>query len=195
MGSSTAGPVQYWDGANTVGDDAVSGGSGTWTAGPTNWTLADGSFNLGWGGQTAMFAGAPGTVSVVGPVSFNGLQFQTSGYTIAAGSGASLNTTTANTAITLSSGVTSTIDAPIAGSGGINLQGSGTLIFRGENSYTGGTAIGSGSTLQIGDGGTSGSITGNVTNDGALVFNRSDTIAFGGDISGAGMLRQAGTAR
>jgi fibronectin-binding autotransporter adhesin len=193
VGNATAGPIQYWDGVNTVGDDVVSGGSGTWTAGSTNWTLADGSFNLAWGGQTAVFAGAAGTVSVVGPVSFNGLQFQTSGYTLAAGSGGVLNTNTPNTPITLGSGVTSTIEAPIAGSGGINLQGSGTLIFSGENTYTGGTTIGSGSTLQIGDGGTRGSIAGNVTNDGALVFNRSDIISFGGDISGAGTLRQAGS--
>ena len=148
---------------------------------------------LGWGGRTAAFAGAPGTVSVVGSISFSGLQFQTSGYTLAAGSGGVLNTTTANTAIALSTGVTSTIDAPIAGSGGIYLQGSGTLIVRGENTYTGGTSIRGGSTLQIGDGGTTGSIVGNVNNDGALIFNRSDTIAFGGEISGAGMLRQAGT--
>ena len=74
-----------------------------------------------------------------------------------------------------------------------SVQGSGTLIFGGENTYTGGTTIGSGSTLQIGNGGTSGSIVGNVNNDGALVFNRSDTITFGGDVSGAGMLRQIGT--
>jgi fibronectin-binding autotransporter adhesin len=192
VGSSTAGQVQHWDGANTIGDDAVSGGSGVWTAGTTNWTLADGSFNLGWGGRTAIFTGAAGTVDVVGPVTFNGLQFQTSGYKLAAGSGATLNTVTADSAINLNPGVTATIDAPIVGSGGIHVQGSGTLIVTGDNTYAGGTTIGTGSTLQVGDGGTRGSIVGNVNNDGALVINRSGTVAFGGDIAGSGMLRQAG---
>jgi len=47
--------------------------------------------------------------------------------------------------------------------------------------------------LQIGDGGTSGSITGHVLNDGTLAFNRSDTVAFDGMVWGDGKLEQAGT--
>lgn len=50
-------------------------------------------------------------------------------------------------------------------------------------------------TLQIGNGGTSGSIAGDVTvNTGAtLAFNRSDTYTYGGIVSGAGGLAQNGT--
>jgi autotransporter-associated beta strand protein len=129
---------------------------------------------------------------VVGDVAFNGLEFQTSGYTLS-GSAGVLTTTTANSAITLGSNVTATIDTRIAGSGGISVQGSGTLILGGDNTYTGGTAIGSGSTLQVGNGGTSGSIVGNVANDGTLVFKRADTITFGGEVSGTGALRQDGS--
>ncbi len=193
VGNATSGPVQYWDGStDPVGDGVVSGGSGTWTAGPTNWTLADGSFNLGWGAQTAAFSGTAGIVTVNGPISFNGLQFQASGYKLAAGAGGVLTTSTADTPITLSPSVTATIEVPIAGSGGISVRGSGTVIFTGQNTYTGGTTIATGSTLQIGDGGTSGSIIGNVGNDGTLAFNRSDVITFGGDVSGSGALRQDG---
>ena len=41
-------------------------------------------------------------------------------------------------------------------------------------------------TLQIGNGGTSGTIVGNVVNDGQLVFARSDVSTFAGAISGSG---------
>ena len=64
----------------------------------------------------------------------------------------------------------------MSGTGALRQDGTGTLILTGNNSYTGGTSIASGSTLQIGAGGTSGSIIGDVANAGALVFNRSNTI-------------------
>ncbi|GGC14127.1 hypothetical protein GCM10007205_23700 [Oxalicibacterium flavum] len=82
----------------------------------------------------------------------------------------------------------------IAGTGGLTKTGSGVLTLSGANTYGGDTII-SNSTLQIGDGGTTGSVTGNIVNDAALVFNRSDDLAYGGDISGAGSLAQNGTGR
>ena len=51
--------------------------------------------------------------------------------------------------------------------------GAGTTILTGDNTYTGGTTISAG-TLQLGNGGTTGSIAGNIVDNGALVFNRSD---------------------
>ncbi len=47
-------------------------------------------------------------------------------------------------------------------------------------------------TLQIGNGGTTGSISGNITNDSALVFNRSDDLSFSGNISGFGSVTKSG---
>ena len=69
--------------------------------------------------------------------------------------------------------------------------GAGTLILTADNSYSGGTII-TGGTLQLGDGGATGSITGHVANDGTLAFNRSDVSTFAGTISGSGGLRQMG---
>ncbi|NIK87129.1 autotransporter-associated beta strand protein [Rhizomicrobium palustre] len=80
----------------------------------------------------------------------------------------------------------------ISGTGGLIQAGSGTLTLTGTNTYTGGTTIGAG-TLQIGDGNTSGSIAGDIVNNAALAFNRSDAITFAGAISGTGALTQAGS--
>lgn len=72
-----------------------------------------------------------------------------------------------------------------------------TIVLSGNNTYTGGTTICFCSVLQLGNGGTSGSIVGDVINGGTLVFNRSNTYAFDGVISDdfldAGKVVQAGT--
>ncbi len=70
--------------------------------------------------------------------------------------------------------------------------GSGTVILIGTDTYAGGTTINSG-TLQVGNGSTAGSISGNVTDNGTLAFDRSDSATFGGVISGTGGLTQLGT--
>lgn len=80
----------------------------------------------------------------------------------------------------------------VAGSGSFTFQGAGGL---GVNTGTNAVAISSGATLQLGNGGTTGSLfTGqNVTNSGILSFNRSNAITFGNLISGTGALQQDGT--
>ncbi|WP_395346358.1 autotransporter-associated beta strand repeat-containing protein [Variovorax sp. UC122_21] len=55
------------------------------------------------------------------------------------------------------------------------------------------TTIASGTRLQIGAGGTAGSISGDVVANGELAFDRSDTVSFGGSIGGSGSLTQAGS--
>ncbi|HJR56016.1 MAG TPA: autotransporter-associated beta strand repeat-containing protein [Rhizomicrobium sp.] len=86
---------------------------------------------------------------------------------------------------------TLTYGGVIFGSGTMTKTGTGTLILTGASFYSGGTAITSG-TLQIGNGGTTGSITGNVINNGTLAFNRSDNISFTGAISGTGAVTKSG---
>jgi autotransporter-associated beta strand protein/T5SS/PEP-CTERM-associated repeat protein len=87
---------------------------------------------------------------------------------------------------------TSTLSANVSGAGALSKAGAGTLILTGNSSYAGGTTI-SGGTLQLGNGGASGSIAGNVTDNGVFAINRSDTFTFGGVISGSGAFAQLGT--
>ena len=69
----------------------------------------------------------------------------------------------------------------------------GTLTLTGTNTYTGPTNVSDGATLQVGDGGTSGSL-GNTSFgiDGTLAFNRSDSISVSNSIAGQGSLQQNG---
>jgi autotransporter-associated beta strand protein len=75
----------------------------------------------------------------------------------------------------------------------INGATGNTVIFATANNYGGTTAI-KGSTLQVGNGGTIGDLgTGNVTNNGAIVYDRTDTPTVVGRISGTGSLTQEGS--
>jgi outer membrane autotransporter protein len=87
---------------------------------------------------------------------------------------------------------TLTFGGMISGTGAVNQIGSGTTILTANDTYSGGTTIGAG-TLQLGNGGTSGAIVGDVTDNGRLAFNRSDTVTFPGVISGSGGLSQLGS--
>jgi len=64
-------------------------------------------------------------------------------------------------------------------------------ISGGNLTVSGATTINTG-TLTIGNGGTTGSITGNITNNASLAFNRSDNRTHAGAISGTGNLHKLG---
>jgi fibronectin-binding autotransporter adhesin len=78
-------------------------------------------------------------------------------------------------------------------SNGITVNGAGTVLLTGANSYSGVTTISAG-TLQIDNGGTTGTLgTANVVDNGALVFNRGDTTyTVPNAISGTGRVTHAG---
>src|SRR5580693_3909652 len=126
--------------------------------------------------------------AATGPLSFNGGTLATtasftSGRATTINSGGGTFDVAPSTALTMS--------GAIGGTGALSKSNAGTLVLAADNSYTDGTTIAAG-TLQLGTGGTSGSILGNVADNGVLAFNRSDTVTFPGVISGSGGLAQIG---
>jgi autotransporter-associated beta strand protein len=72
------------------------------------------------------------------------------------------------------------------------LQVGAPITLLGNNTHSGIITIAKDSSLLIGNGGTSGSIAGNVVNYGRLTFNRSDSSNYRGVISGSGTLIKSG---
>ncbi|SBW16475.1 outer membrane autotransporter [Brucella sp. 10RB9215] len=95
--------------------------------------------------------------------------------------------------ITTDGGKTAQFSNKLTGSGTLAVSGSGTLILSAANDYSGNTTIANGSTLQLGDGSTDGSLAGNVANAGTFSFRNQNGTTFAGAISGAGSLVQNGT--
>jgi len=87
------------------------------------------------------------------------------------------------------------ISGVVSGSAGLSLSSTsssaGLLTLSGNNTYAGLTTVGSG-TLQVGAGGTTGSIAGDIVNNSSLVFNRSDALTSAGSITGSGSVQKLG---
>ncbi len=148
--------------------------SGVNNALPTTTTLTigtDGTFDLGGNNQT--LAGLTDTGAGTRTVTNNGAATGTLTVTGTSAFGGTIQDGSALTALVV---------------GGTNP----VFTLTGANTYTGGTTVNTGATLRIGNGGSTGSITGNVANSGTLSFNRADTVTFAGNVTGPGTLVQAG---
>lgn len=82
----------------------------------------------------------------------------------------------------------------ISGQGRFEQMGAGTTVLSADNSWSGGTTISSG-TLQIGNGGTSGSVVGDILNEGTLQFDRSDDVTLSNMVTGSGDVVQLGSGK
>ena len=159
-------------------------------SGTTGIVLSQGNASVTTSGSIASTSGSSGTA----------IQFAGSGNTLTLQPGFSI------TGNVLATG-TDTFQLGGPGSGTFNLSSIGTSQqYRGFSTFnvignstwvltgTGNQnwTIASGSTMQLGNGGTSGSITGNVVDNGVFAIDRSDVYKFGGTISGSGAFQQVG---
>ncbi|MBC8097612.1 MAG: autotransporter-associated beta strand repeat-containing protein, partial [Akkermansiaceae bacterium] len=173
----------------SFGAEILTGFNGAfvYTAGTSGIRLNSGSFT---GGNNVSFDLGNGT----GYMNRN-----SSAATVALGSlagGGNTTLTVGAGAVTWSIGgknLDSTFAGAMSGAATLVKIGNGTLTLAGTNTYSGTTTISSG-TLEIGNGGTTGTIgTNNIVNNATLVFNRSGAITDVPVISGTGSLVQRGT--
>jgi autotransporter-associated beta strand protein len=177
LGSAITGPSTITlDGSQTVGTlvfNNNSGGSGT------SYTVAAGAnsgnltFDNGGSTATAYISDISGNHAISAPVTLN-----------------------SQLSVAISSATnTLTISGAIGGVGGINESGNGIVVLSGNNTYGGTTTITSG-TLQVGAGGTTGSLgtnTSSISDSAVLAFNMSGTTTLSNVVTGSGALTQEGT--
>ena len=171
-GAAAPAAVLYWDTSNSSG---IQSGSGAWSTSSTGWsTSTSGTTRQSWtnGDDADFYTSGASTVTVSGSVSVGNITFAGSGYTISGG-------TLQLTGGTITTSYSAAISSSISGTTTITKSGAALLVLTGSDVYTGQTAISAG-TLQVGSGGTTGSIggTSSVSDSGALAFDRSDGISF-----------------
>lgn len=176
-----------WDGTN--GTAALEEGSGTWSTGGANWW--DGAAETTWNQATATFgAGGSGSYTVnvaAAGVQAAGLAFVAGGsYEIAGPGGIAFPAAGVVTA-----DVDGVISANISGST-LSKTGAGKLTLSGDANGFSAISLDAG-TLQVGAGGASGTIAATITNNAALIFDRSGTLTNVGVISGTGSLTKTGS--
>lgn len=167
--------------------DLIKAGAGTLTLeGMNSFT---GKTRIDAGGTLAL--AGQGRINASSAVEVNGA------LDITAAASAQIKTLTGSGTIVLGSnylGITQgsgTFSGAITGAGGVMVTG-GNQIFTGSNTFSGTLGISEGVGVRIGDGGSAGSIAGDVNNWGMLVFDRADTLAYGGTISAKGTLGVTG---
>ena len=149
------------------------------------------------GGATALTKSGLGTWIVTannhisGAVTITGgtLQVGAGGATGSVGGG---NVTINPAASMLSYNRSGTVtNGTVSGVGSVTVDGGVTVVMPGNNSYSGGTTINAGSTLQVGVGGATGQLAPNAAIDveGTLIFNTTGSFAYAGNgITGGGNL-------
>ena len=112
-------------------------GTGIWDLSALNW---NGGAAAWTDGDTAVFSGAGGAVTVDEPVTAAGLTFSADGYTV--GGSSAIGTSGATLTVDVASGALATVDNVISGTGALVKTGGGTLTLgKATRTYVGGTRI------------------------------------------------------
>ncbi len=215
---STIGNIDFNNKAGTVSlSDTVDITGNVISTGGTNGSLTflgSGSVSGGITAATINAGVAASTVTLTGAVTATNLELSSTGIVNLQTDSTIGNIDFNNKAGTVSLSDTVDITGNVISTGGTN----GSLTFLGSGSVSGGITaatinagvaastvtltgavtttnlnLSSTGTVQIGNGGTTGSISGNITNNGTVTFNRSDALTYGNVISGTGTFTQAGT--
>lgn len=193
----------------------LSSGNLTATAGGIGYTISSGITPLSTGLWNITQSGAAPGLTVSGVISGTaGFNKVGTGTLLLTGNNTNTGTTTVSSGVVqIGSGGTSgtfngnlvnnatvtfdrvgtvTYNRVMSGNGALNKEGGGTLILTGNNALTGTTTVSSG-ILQIGSGGSTGSLPGDIVNSANVTFNRSSPLTYAGSISGTGSLSKQGS--
>jgi outer membrane autotransporter protein len=177
------------DAAGAVSAASVVGGNG---AGTVNFNHGDPAytFSAPMLGKLGVNQVGAGRTILTGDSSYAGLTTISAG-TLQLGNGGATGGITGdilnNASLVIDRSNTFLYGGVIQGTGRVLQNGNGTTVFTGDNLYTGGTAISNG-VLQLGNGGETGSVAGDIVNNADLFINRSNTYNYSGLISGSGNL-------
>src|SRR4029077_3322356 len=204
-GTTTLTGATTYTGGTTISAGTLQVGAGGTTGSIVGNVLNNGVLALNRSDATTFDGVISGTGSVTqvgtGTTTLTGTNTYTGTTTISAGTlqlgnggttGSIAGNIVDNSALVINRSNAVTLAGVISGTGSLTQAGTGTTILTGTNTYTGGTTISAG-TLQVGAGGTTGSVAGNIVDNSTLVFNRSNALTYAGVISGTGSLTQAGT--
>ena len=192
--SASGGPLVLNVGANNASSSfagVISGPGSLLKAGSGTLSLSNANT---FGGTTRLSGGFigignPGALGS-GTITFDGGGLQFTNALVFSGTFAPL---AAGTNAVLDTGVNAvTFASVLSGAGGLAKTGAGTLLVTGQNTFTGNSTVAAG-VLQLGTGGTTGAIVGDIVNSGTVAFNRSDAVVFAGSITGSGGLLKHGT--
>lgn len=138
-----------------------------------------------------------GAVIFTGNNTFTGLTTIYLGATLIIGDGSANGTITSDIVnngllifdVTLASQTLPGVVIPgtISGTGDVTFRKTGPYTLTADSAYSGLTTVETGATVQVGNGGATGSLTGNIVNDGLLIFNRSKNLDIGQKITSNGL--------
>ena len=180
--NASAGGSSIDTGANTLTLTGTLGGSNSFTKSGSG-TLTFGSA-LDTSGHSGGLTLSQGTLSLQASLAAGFGTITTTGSVIDYASGIDnaaaidINSNTTQLQVSAGTATQSGVISETSGPRPMEKIGAGTLILSAANTYTGDTTVTAG-TLQIGAGGTSGSVAGNIVDNAALTFNRSDALTFG----------------
>ena len=158
-------------------NNSATPNSGNWTNAPV--TPLETKFRNG--DSVTFSTGAPSSVVVADNVTVADMTVTGGMYYDFTGTGGITGSTTQSTGLTAT--------------GKLNVTGNSTVVFAnsGTNSFGGGTDIGAGSIVQIGNVDATGSLGGAVVNNGTFDVTRSDAYTLDNTISGTGVTKMTGT--
>jgi fibronectin-binding autotransporter adhesin len=193
-----SGPTAIYGGfllTNNLKDGGVNSGIGNSGSQSSNLILDGGTLRYVGGNQATnrLFSiGVAGGSLEANTTAGSSLNFSNSGAIAFTGAATPRTFTLGSTQDTANTLTPLLSDNTAAGTTSLTKEGSGRWVLAGNNTYTGTTTINSG-TLQVGAGGTSGTLgSGPIMNNAALAFNRSDAVTFGAAIQGGGSVTKLG---